>query len=146
MTDYAAEPNIVFNYDEDTTFELTHGDCWFLALLLSKRLPDVTLTAMYGQDSGDNHRIQHLAVQLPNSLIVDIEGIWDEQMWAERWMDELDFMWDVYHDDVNVDDEGYTEALAAFTDCEKAASFSYGEDISLGDIVDEIILKIEDLS
>lgn len=31
-------PETLFDFDEETVFELTHGDCWYLASTLRSRL------------------------------------------------------------------------------------------------------------
>lgn len=78
-----------FDFPEETVFDLTHGDCWFLAASLSKAL-NLPYATIYGDDE-----IQHVGVELPDGNIVDIEGIWEPQEWENRWYDALD-AFDVY--------------------------------------------------
>lgn len=79
-----------FNFPEDAVFELTHGDCWLLAASL-KNATGFPYATIYGDGE-----IHHVGVELPDGKIVDIEGVWESDVWERRWIEELQEVWEVY--------------------------------------------------
>lgn len=79
-----------FDFPEDAVFELTHGDCWLLAASL-KNATGLSYAPVYGDGE-----IHHVGIELPDGKIVDVEGIWEADVWERRWIDELQEVWEVY--------------------------------------------------
>lgn len=73
---------VAFDYPTDIVRAFTCGDCWLLALALNKLNKKLTLVTISQDKKGD---WCHVAVELPNGFIVDIEGIWRDKEWLERW-------------------------------------------------------------
>jgi hypothetical protein len=121
-------PVKAFSFPEETVFDLTHGDCWFLAASLSKatNLPYATI---YGDGE-----IQHVGIELPDGRIVDIEGIWEPHDWETRWYDELE-AFEVYLGCSPSEEEGDPILHDYWVHIE---DYYYG-DLRLADIRDDIL-------
>lgn len=124
-------PVIEFSFPEETVFDLTHGDCWFLAASLAKatNLPYATI---YGDDE-----IQHVGIELPDGRIVDVEGVWEDHEWVNRWYDELD-AFDIYLGCSPRREEG-EPILHEYNDC--IENYSYGG-LTLAEIRDAIMEQL----
>lgn len=79
-----------FEFPEDAVFELSHGDCWLLAASL-RNATGLPYATIYGDGE-----IHHIGIELPDGKVVDIEGIWEPDVWERRWIDELQEVWEVY--------------------------------------------------
>jgi hypothetical protein len=71
---------IQFQFPPKTREAFTDGDCWVLAWEGANlyALPIVTV-------SGNESFWIHAANLLPDGRILDIEGIWEQQEWLDRW-------------------------------------------------------------
>lgn len=103
-------PKHDFDFDENTVFEYTHGDCWYLALALHHKI-NLPVVALWGDDE-----IQHVGVELPSGDIVDIEGIWSTNDWTGYWYDELDDCSDVFYGEPNENDDNWCNAIATYSE------------------------------
>lgn len=110
MTFTAPMPEHDFGFDETTVFDYTHGDCWWLALALEQAV-NLPVVALWG-----NGEIQHVGVELPNGLIVDIAGVWTTSAWLNYWYDELDDCDEVYYDDITMEDDNWCCAVNVYSE------------------------------
>lgn len=72
---------------EHTVEAFTEGDCWLLAIVLSKRT-GWPIVIMHVLDEPGWWR--HVAVQHPSGKILDIEGLQSEDDFFDRWEQQMD--------------------------------------------------------
>lgn len=72
-------PVYSFGLPSSTIQDYTEGGCWFLAGELGKLLGGKYRAVMIGQET------YHVGAMLPNGFIVDVEGVWEDWLWENRW-------------------------------------------------------------
>ena len=126
-------PEVQFQFSESIVDELTNGECWVLAAILHERT-GLPFAAIYGDDE-----IVHVGIELPDNMVVDIEGIWEssdlETHWAEILQDDV---WELSAGFVP-DDYEDREALLGYDPSLENVMFD-GQ--TLGNIADQIVTSI----
>lgn len=74
-------PSIAFSFDSEVVDDYTCGDCWLLAAAV-KDVTGLPFVAYFDKADG---QWNHVANRLPDGRIVDIEGVWTPEAWAEKW-------------------------------------------------------------
>lgn len=72
-----------FNFSVEAQRAFTHGDCWHLAETIHSATGYPLITAQW-EEATDSYW-SHVANRLPDGRIADIEGIWSEEEWLQRW-------------------------------------------------------------
>jgi hypothetical protein len=75
-----------FAFPQNVIEAFTQGDCVELAIALHNATgyPVVTISGP------ENWEFVHAAVRTPEGQILDIEGLWDEASWMDRWKGAFD--------------------------------------------------------
>lgn len=124
-------PDVEFEFDESVIDELTNGECWALAAILHERT-GLPFAAIHGDGE-----IVHVGVELPDNMVVDIEGIWESAAWETRWVDNLQDVWEVYAGFVPDDFED-KDALLGYTPSREMQCYGFDGE-KLGTIADTIV-------
>lgn len=72
-----------FGFPEEVIEAYTCGDCWALAIAVSRLTKFPVVTA-----SIDNDWV-HAAVLLPEDRVLDIQGVHTVEQWLDRWLDGM---------------------------------------------------------
>lgn len=121
-----------FDYSYGITYTLTNGDCWRLAGALKART-NLPIIAFYG-----DNEMQHVGIELPNGLIVDIEGVFTREQWFHRWAMQLTFCKTFHIGDIDPDDMFYDD-LAYYDDSVEEELYY---EMTLGEIADSIVERL----
>ncbi|MBC9704063.1 MAG: hypothetical protein H9W81_03375 [Enterococcus sp.] len=138
MTFTAPAPEQSFEFNEDVIFEYTHGECWYLALALQQKT-DLPVVAIWGDGE-----IQHVGIELPNSGVVDIEGVWNSNAWGKFWYDELDDCDEVYVGETTEADDNWNNAIHSYS--EDMLTQVTNDNGTLGEIADVIVANLHRLA
>lgn len=60
----------------------THGDCWYLAKVLSEMSNKPMITVEYGRDHGDWF---HVGLLVDKRTVLDIKGLYSRDDWHDEW-------------------------------------------------------------
>lgn len=75
-----------FGFDEEIITQYTEGDCWILANALNKLYGYDRILVGFGDGLDDIKATWiHAANYLPGGLIVDIEGVHNEDDFKKKW-------------------------------------------------------------
>lgn len=70
-----------FDFSDMVREVFTEGDCWVLARAIESLTHCPIITINYTE----NDEWFHVANVLPNGLIVDIDGVFEQEEWLENW-------------------------------------------------------------
>jgi len=76
-----------FGFADDERTAFVSGDCGYLALALSKET-GWNLVGLSHPDAAAEDYWYHLAVQMPDGKILDINGAWTEDEFLDLWASE----------------------------------------------------------
>lgn len=124
-------PTRTFGFGEDLIYMYSHGYCWWLAQGLAD-LSGLTPVAVWAEES-----IHHVGVELPNGDVVDIDGVWHRQNWAEFWKRELDYPEGFLVGPVASEEPHWLYAEEHYSPA--MLNDAFGMDCTLGEICDTII-------